>query len=313
METFKNYLKNNKQRLIKYKIAGSKAETAREWYSWYTDKWKREYPDIYNKRRLMPSYRSMYKRRPRRPIYIKRRRRLLKRKRASSPVAESKRRRFSPTTFGNRVGTVVSKWAETASGSNLNVRSRDLNVTEVTDLTKTTTNQINQRQRDIINLRGFKIRGHIVNDRNRDCTFHLCLLYAKDADTVSTTRFFRDYGQGTDRHRDFANGLSGFEFNTLGINTTEYTVLMHKRIKLAPATAADGFQSHVGKNYYDIDIWKPIKRQIEYDNATQTSCNTKLFMVWWMGYGAVASGTTPFTNAGTFNYTVNMCFREPKC
>lgn len=256
--------------------------------------------------------RRAMRRRPRRPIYIRPRRRLtVKRARASARTRESKRVKFSSTNIGNRVGTNTVKWAQVADITGQLV-SRTLTSAEITDVSKTTTNAINERQRNIINCRGFTLQGNVRNYFGQDAIFHLAILHPRNASLITTTDFFRSHG-GTERNVDFSTSLSGTEFANYPINTGDMVVLRHYRMRLTPGiTPATGFQSQYGSSYRNFSFYVPLKRQLEYEDNLSTNCNHKVFLTYWIDYPSNLAGQITQAGCGYLNLEARMCFNEPQ-
>ena len=280
--------------------------------------------DLYNlgKRYVIPTkkfsgarmpYQRSYARYPRRRRYRRGYRRARKFRKRSS--YRRKRVRFIGYPIGS--GTCKRVLTQNVSGQSLDTRT--LYSRNLTFLAQGTANDINTRQRQMINLRGFKIRFNIQTLTGAQrWYFHWALIAEKSRtrgipesqdNAISGTNFFR--GNGSSRGIDFQNSLSGNEINFLGINQDEYVVLKHKRMLLDPvSTNGDNhqWQRHVS-------MYIPIKRQVRYD-PSYGDCPTDgaIWSVWWCeGMNGVGSGATPQTNWANIDQFVVTYFREPAC
>ena len=182
------------------------------------------------------------------------------------------------------------------------------------DIPKGTNNEIDRRQRDMANIRGFKmcmeftnlfttspldVRWAIVVDRKQDvpdATF----------DTTTYNTFFR--GGGTERHKAFPQTgtlLNHLELMTRNINTDQFLIVKGGLIRLAPKDPDNGRGfSYMLKKYV------PLKRQVRYNSAGYP--NPQMWLIWWCDEpGNVGTASTPSACQITQYQTVY--FREPKC
>jgi len=206
---------------------------------------------------------------------------------------------------GNRIGTSNSKKLDTVS---LGVQAMAGNTFHYQELILPNEGQnIDQRERNLINLRGFKICMDFaarVGDNN-DCLYMNLALVTNRKDTssnvVSTSRWFR--GNGDDREEDFDTVLLGIDRHCRPINTDEHTVFFHKRMKLGFAqTARYPKQCCVMK-------YVPIKRQIRFTAAGVP--DTRFFLVWYAS-DSTSSGNTATANKFGCTWHHLTYFREPK-
>lgn len=227
-----------------------------------------------------------------------------------------RRRRYIgyPVRYGTAKRTLVDL------ASSQNVQSRTLYSRDITWLEHTASNDIDKRQRDMINLRGFRINLGFYRDTTasaRDIKLHVAIIHDKGRANALLTQnnpvlvgdFFR--GNGVNRAIDFQNSLAGIEVNSLGINTDLYTVLM-KRVYLLKSPSQNGLASFNKRFYVKVN------RQIRYDNETTTTeepvaTDGRCFLVWWaeLAVGANA-GATPILLGTMDRFTVTY-WREPPC
>lgn len=229
-----------------------------------------------------------------------------------SRKASRKRKTWSRQHIGERVGTSTSKRDNIREIGLRSLNSRTLDVTNLTDnLSKATgLNEVNARQRQIVNLRGIKF---CFTHQNREPTpyvLHYAVLNPKgDQSGVGTTDFFR--GHENERAQNFANVLTGLQFECLSINTDRFNVVLHKRIRLVPDSSGFGFVTNSGNNWGSYHKYIPIKRQIRYNTTGQT-IDGSLYLVIWCDSILTATGTTPVSNAMQIAEHHVMYFKEPK-
>lgn len=253
------------------------------------------------------------------------RRRVFKRKNRYKPRGYKrwKRARYSrsrrryvgyPVRYGTAKRTLVSLVADQSQST------RTLYSTDLTFIGHTDSNEINARQRDIINLRGFRINLQFQRSTTntvRDIVLHMAVVHDKgraDAaltatNPIQTGDFFR--GNSTNRAIDFQTSLAGIEFNNLGINTDLYTVLAKKDYYLK-SPEQDGRQSFRKKIYVKVN------RQIRYDNEVggtneEVATDGRCFLVWWYELASGAGATSAAIQIGTQDRMCVTYWREPPC
>lgn len=119
-----------------------------------------------------------------------------------------------------------------------------------------------------------------------------------NATSVQADGFFRDYNASRDIN--FSTGLSGLRMHVLPISTDKFRVLAHKRLRIG-ASGTDGSPGLIPTNVAPgntcmFDLWVPLKRNITYNDDTDTNCESKVFFVLWFTDG-VASGADPIIAA----------------
>lgn len=166
-----------------------------------------------------------------------------------------------------------------------------------------------QRERDIVNLRGFNVRFNIrMNDTTggilatTDVVYcNVAIIAPKQGTTVTNDDFFRGNLNSNVRSANFATNLEPLLLHTLPINTDLYTVLKHDRFQLQPAS-----QGH-DKWRKEMSYYLPVKRQIAFDTSGQ--CQNPVFLVYWISRGFRANGTGAQV-LGSANFVVTSHFRD---
>lgn len=187
--------------------------------------------------------------------------------------------------------------------------TRTLNSHDLTWISRgSSTNQINQRQRELINCKGFKLnfsfRGPQDTVSQRPAIFHYAVITEKgntqaahvnQNDAVSTDNFFR--GNGSNRAINFQDSLSGMEMNCLNINNDIYTVLKRGSVKCMSWTTSFGAQPGAFKNW---EVYVPMNRQIRYDDGEvgEAPSDGRTHLVYWTELAAgTSAGATAILSA----------------
>ncbi len=225
----------------------------------------------------------------------------------------AKRQRFSRMNVGHSVGSGTSKKFERVNTNGQNLQSRVLYDTNLlTNLVKG--DALNERERNIINLRGFKICQEVTNQSTQKALYYnVAVICPRTSQgSISNTDFFRSQGSGTARGTNFDTGLTSNEFHCLPINTDNYTVLKHRRYRLGPATQSSGVIGGSQNNYMNIDWYIPIKRQIRYESGIGNPTDGNIYIVYWADRFDTNAGTLAQANAFRLQERYVTYFKEPK-
>lgn len=220
------------------------------------------------------------------------------RKRVRSRIGERVGKQNCKRDITNNVAIQVTK------------TTRTLYNTELTSLPAGTSE--NQRERQIANIRGFKICLELRNATTTPMWFNLAIISDKvdPRNTPGTTDFFRAYG--ADRTQDFATTLSSNEFHCLPINTDRYYVLKHKRMCLGATTLESAsYIENKRNNYMALNLWVPLKRQLRFPLGSGTP-HQAIYMVYWFDKVLTDAGTAGTINAVNWMERVIIYFKDTK-
>ena len=297
----------SKSQLIAAAKAGAYAEFVGErLYNRYAAPYVKKYSKMAYRRYIRPTLRSMYRRRPIKPLYIKRRR-------LAAVTRSRKRKRLG-------LGRQFIGYARGASVSQNNAVLRDTSTFTMeskrvysTELTRIPLTSIGQTERRSLTLycSGFKVCCELNNIRSTSAYFNMAVVTYKN-DTSDLNRFdpgvannaqgaqtlvdfFRDHGTvANQRAVNMNNSLTGMECACLPINTDAYKILMHKRYKLGPGNGTqpgpDFNNGSNGRCQLTINRWIPMRRQFRYEGNEDTSCTTPLFLIMWCSEFQEATG-----------------------
>jgi len=185
---------------------------------------------------------------------------------------------------------------------------------EITDCSQGS--EMNQRERGIINCRGFKIDYFFQNLLANSALYvNMAVVAPKqlstDNNAVQLGQFFRS--AGNNRALDFnAPGTVPFERHILGINPDEYHILKHKRFILAAAAASTGEWGGNRSSFRHVKMYIKMNRAVTYQAAESASATDgKVGIVYWFGQVGSTDGTTTSAACNVSDRVV-MYFKEPK-
>lgn len=176
------------------------------------------------------------------------------------------------------------------------------------------TNDIDKRQRDLVNISGCKIDLELKNTTATPIYLNVAVVIPKTSQSVDTTDFFRSY-QGGSRGVNFDNAtLNGIDYHRLVLNTDKYAVVMRQRWCLRGhdlENEAANIMSSGGTNYICWSKYINVKKQIRYDAAVLRP-QTPMYLVMWCAqmFDAAPVATTAqaeysMRNAVFFRETAN--------
>lgn len=221
---------------------------------------------------------------------------------------------FSRTHVGESIGSTNAKSSVIDSTTAITKDTRTLYTQSIAQLLQGT--DINQRLRQHVNLRGFKVCFEVNNGLSIPLYANFAVIAPKGTSTKSSKidekNFFR--WQGNKRAIDFSPTLlSSLEFHCLPINSDDYTVLKHKRYRLGPNQTSATFTAQSGNSFKNIDWYIPLKRQVRYDqDEGGKPTDGDVYMVYWFDGFNVPAGEAPSTSAVAISQRYVVYFREPK-
>lgn len=221
-------------------------------------------------------------------------------------VKRSAAKRKARRNVGESVGTSTAKRTPTQSTGVQNQADRVLHYQELILPNEGTTPD--QRTRNIINLRGFKLCQEFKTGTGTPSGLGYiylnvaCVSSKTDptSNSVSTNHWFR--GNNDDRAVDFDVVGSSIDLHCRPINTDRWNIFFHQRMKLG----AGG--NDVSKKTIPFMKWVTINRQIRFTDTNQPS--TRFFVVWWYAVDGTDRVTTA-ANVVNTQWSHITYFREP--
>lgn len=222
--------------------------------------------------------------------------------------------------IGDRIGSSTAKKVYVTNDVSItSFATRDLYSDDLIKIGKklnasTGPSEINQRERDVANVRGVKICWEVMNVLDVPVYMNWAIVTPKNDLTTSISKidWFRDYS--VKREQSFDSTLTSNEMHCLPINADRYIVHSHQRTRLAPKNGNTSALYNVGgQNIRTIMKYIPVKRQFRFDgNSTEEPSGRQLFLVWWFDEFLSASGHVTVPNAVQCNRREICYFREPK-
>lgn len=223
---------------------------------------------------------------------------------------KAKKARFSKQHIGHRVGSARTKTRVELNNDFTGLGSRTLRIRGLTFIPKG--QLINERERNVVNVRGFKICLAVRNMIAQPVYFNAAVVSVRNDTVVTTSNFFR--AQGAERGQNFENSLTGLQMHCLNLNTDKFNILKHRRYRLAPdVNDSSNYQDNKGNSYMNIDWYIKLKRQLRFDDDDQnTPIDSPIYLVYWCDAWTAAAGSTPIGNAVNVQDRHICYFKEPK-
>lgn len=219
-------------------------------------------------------------------------------------------RRKQMAKIGQRPGTSTAKTAIlTNQTSPVTYLSRQIYQQSIAELSKTTTNAISNRQRDIANLRGVKFCWEMQNQGTRPIWLTIAICSPKKEANVTPTDWFRDWS--STRSVNAGTVLTSNDWRCRPINTDEVDVMWQKRIYFKENSGSDFHSSSRSSSYRVFDKYIPINRQFQYDNTAVTPTNRDLFVVWYYDQAFIGTGGAQANNILRMFQRTVLYWREP--
>lgn len=206
---------------------------------------------------------------------------------------------------GTTLTTEVAKNTGTLYTEPLVIISRD-----------SSTSELNERSRDVINLRGVKLCFELRNIDVQPIYVNMAIVKFKPnfagqpsqstAEALSTVAdLFRSDG-GNTRSVDFNRStLTGLQMRCLPLNKDVMEIFMHQRLQLnGNSPDSPDFNRQYGSNYLTFEKWVPIKRRVTFRSETGTipeDGNIHL-IYWFTEFGATAGA--PFNDVGRLSMRI---------
>lgn len=226
-----------------------------------------------------------------------------------------KKKRFSRKYIGENPGTSNSKRHCPWNTGPTSVSTRKLYQAELTVVPRNSSaiDGINTRQRDVINVRGFKVRMEIMAATGgvRAWCFHWAVIAPKDGQDLNTDGFFRN--DGDNRAVEFSTQLSSLEMNTLHINSDKYTILKHRKFYLAQATTTTNVSnSNTVNSWHYVNAWIPLARQLRFNRESSTPVSGSVYLVYWFDGANSAKGSNEIPGQVLVSTNTVCYFRETR-
>lgn len=223
--------------------------------------------------------------------------------------AQNARRQRPVQRIGNPVGRETAR--RTQVTQLLPADQKDDRTLYQYDITRITQgNAPNQRTRDIINFRGFKICMYILPTAVPQVPVfcNVAVISPKNNVVISPQAFFRSNAE--ERGVSFDNEtLTALDYYCRPINSDEFNIISHKRFRLAPTDSTGQFTAKCNRTF--MRYYK-IRRQIRFTRVGELEvASTPIYVCLWFareGYGA-ETGPEPAVNV---DMRIISYFRNPR-
>lgn len=211
---------------------------------------------------------------------------------------------FTRAEGGSNAKTYLSS---TSGGVALARNENTLYGVSMTSLPRTSTNDISERQRDVVFLKGINYNMNIVatiNDAQLQC--NVAVVTPKSGATMSAGGqtsygdWFRNLNNANTRSLDFNASIETQDKHTLPINTDEWRVLSHDRFLINPVFSppagtpysyanneSAGAQSFAIKSKYI-----PVNKQVRYNDLNNEPESGIIYLAYWFTELQGSSATT---------------------
>lgn len=252
---------------------------------------------------------------------VKRKRTSHRTRRSSSRMRRYKRRssarRYRINQLGFKVGSGTAK-RYLALNVTASEATRTLFTGVMTEIPKNTitNDRIDHRQRDIVNLRGFKVHWQLKNNLNVPLIFNMAVVMDRrqldGMGAVDSNDVFR--GNFETRANNFNTASTATALNSFNLNPERFVILKRKKFILGPGFTGNnptlsGYSVDVSRSYRTFKFWLPIKRQIRYEDDVAQS---PVAMIWWYDEFMAPAMRAPQINAVDLQIYAVTHFKEPK-
>lgn len=222
------------------------------------------------------------------------RRRIGARSRIADPVGKSTAKRNQNVTDTLRNWTTNTQYTE-----------------DLTNLGQTTTNEINYRQRGIVNIRGFKLCMSVKNNGNTPIYLNVAVLGSKANPGIINQEFFRSNDNERAVNYNDVN-LTDLDRHCRAINTDRWLIFWHRRFMLGCVDQVGGDYNDKRQSYMKLEKYVKIGRQFRYSEGTTDSIpeNGECKLVYWFGtFNGTGSAVVDAASGELRNV---VYFREPR-
>lgn len=201
-----------------------------------------------------------------------------------------------------------------------NTASRFLNIYDLTKIPKTTDNDVNYRQRNVINLIGWKIYFQIQNKTIFPMYLNWAICAARNdnvdytdpANKATLEAGFFSAPYNPDKNVPFDFALNSMQLYKYPINPDNLVVLKHKRYEIGGQySGAATVDVNYKNNTRTMSKFYRLKRQLRYTGDGGETCMNRVFLMWWYDLAGTPQTDSGEANAAHITQEVHAYFREP--
>lgn len=206
-----------------------------------------------------------------------------------------RRRRYRPRQIGSKAMVKRNKFAADVIYNTRTLRQHDL-----TTILQTTSGAINRRERQVIFMRGVRVKFLSRNLLTRPLIWNWALVLDKQAgNTVLTENMFR--GNDSTRGRNFSTALTSLDFATEALNGDRFKIFRRGRLTLRgwdmEQSASPAFLNNGGNNWGMVDRYIKLNTKVFYEDTTSGSAIQKISLIFWGDQVQAAAASNAVTNA----------------
>ncbi len=205
-------------------------------------------------------------------------------------------RNTAKTTPGFPLGGKTSK-THTTGAINDGLNSYAVAALLIDDIDKG--DGINERERDIVHLKGWKVRFHFQNTYDVPITLRFAVVSPRQTfGTTATERalsLLRSFGP--ERALNLGIGNSGISNTKNRINDDLYMIMYEHSVEVGPDASSTGYTGGVEANWSYFEKWIPLNKQLRYSTGTSGKSETPVYLIYW--YDAkIRKATEAFSAVG---------------
>ncbi len=233
-------------------------------------------------------------------------------------IALAKRRQFtlmdqpdpgtgSAKKFKNGATNFVN---QTFDSRELNLHSDILDVPFNTD----GKDDINTRNRMLVNVRGIKICFHVINLSQKNITFHFAIVQTRPKQGLHSQGFYRNDGRnGLQRGLNFGSYLTGMDHHCLNLNTDKYIVVKHYKFMICRNHSDGTIYNENIKNFVHFEKYLSLNKQLRFENRDGSDgYGPNLEIIHWADSCDTEINTQPIQNVYSMGLNTITYFREPR-
>lgn len=179
---------------------------------------------------------------------------------------------------------------------------------------------INERERNIANIRGFKIAFSCFATQNLDqrMCFNYAIVSPKTEATITATDFFKAEGRNDSRNINFQSSLlpEPLDFENRPLSTDKFKVFMHKRFYINPRSWDEGAKAIGGSNLPTVrnrKIYVKINRQLAWETQeAETGLDDPIYFIFWASQVDGATDSALYGSRYTVTQRCSIVFRDPR-
>lgn len=234
----------------------------------------------------------------------------------------SKRRRYSKLRtarmrrIGERIGSQSCRTTVVGLDSGT-VKKDGRSLYQQTLISVSKGSAMDQRERNIINVRGIKSEILVKNEFTAPLMLNIAIVSPKadaaitELGVVATKDFFRGY-MGK-RYQTFSEALSCIEMHYSGINTDIWHVLRHKRYMLGVgAKNSTAYDDPNRPSYRKIKWYLKVRRQVRFEDDSTVPVDGQMYMVFWCDTFGGTPGLTPQQDVLFWADRQTLYFKNPR-